>query len=206
MAAPLAAGDPPPPFGRKAKVPVDARIGVFRCSDGRTLVTAIFPKGHKTLRFYDRGRKKYLDLRFKKILRMESEVEQEWIEQQWRWKEGGQDEKVYFGPKYPARKHVWTFHLTNGMKLVGDVAGPVYVVEDGKPKRYILHKRDKGPDGMKLKDLHYVKSIDFSDKAVEAARKELAAKSAAASRPASRKTYFKRVPSRAERAASKPAK
>ena len=177
--------DPPPPFARKPKIPKEARTGVLSMNNGKTVIVPIYLKGAKLMKVYDRGRRQYFLIKLAELKRIDVEIEKEWIEGTWRWKEAGQDEKVYFGPTYPARKYVTTFALGTGRKLTGDYSGPIYVMAGGKSVRYLLHKRDKGEKGTKMEDLLYIKSISFDEKDIEKARR------AAATQPASSSTQPK---------------
>ena len=183
-----AGGEPPPPFGEREAAPADARAGVIEMNNGRVIVGPVFLRGNPLMKIFDRDRKKYFDLRLGEIEKIEVEVLREWIEQQWRWKEAGKDEKVYFGPAYPAREYLTTFVLTNGTRLKGDYSGPIYVVEGGKAVRYILHKRDKGPEGLKMENLFYIKLISFNEKDIEKA------KGRAATQPASKPAKAEEAP------------
>ena len=189
------AGDPPPPFGKKRGAPKDARAGVVEYSDGKFLVGPIYRGSTLPIRFYDRKRKKYFDLKLAKVRRLESEIEKEEIEGTWRWKEAGQDEKVYFGDYYPWRKYIVHMTLNNGFKLTGDVSGALYINVGTVKVRFMLHKRQKGKKASKMEDLIYVKSVDFRPEAVQGALEKLAAmkaaedkaeKKAPASKPASK--------------------
>jgi len=195
------AGDPPPPFGKKKGPPPDARVGVVEYSDGRLLVGPIYRGSTLPIRFYDRKRKKYFDLKLAKVRRLVSEIEREEIEGTWRWKEAGQDEKVYFGDYYPWRKYVVHVTLNNGFKLIGDISGALYINVGDKKVRFMLHKRQKGKLRSKMEDLIYVKSVDFSPEAVQAALEKLA-KMKAAEDEAKQKAAASRP---ASKAASKPA-
>ncbi|MDP6380264.1 MAG: hypothetical protein QF662_02865, partial [Phycisphaerae bacterium] len=81
--------------------------------------------------------------------------------------------KTYTGRSYPARKYAYTVTLLNNMRISGHITSgvPIYVQweKDKKPRRFILHNRDKGKVGMKLKDLPYVKEIRLGRKAYELA-------------------------------------
>jgi len=180
-------GDPPPPFGKRRAAPKNARVGVVEYSDGALLVGPIYRGSTLPIRFYDRKRKKYFDLKLDKVRRFESIIEKEEIEGTWRWKEAGQDEKVYFGDYYPWRKYLIHCTLNSGFKLKGDISGAIYVNVGDKKVRFMLHKRHKGKKGTKMENLIYVKSVDFTEKAIKTAIEKLAKKKADEEKKAAKK-------------------
>jgi len=161
------------PFKAAKQTRADVRKGTLTLSDGKSYTGDIFTTRDKRFRIYNRETKEYRDVDIRELAEIQVTPDEEHDEKDWRWKEGGSDEKVYTGKTYPWRLYCTTLVLQNGEKLAGDLAAPIYVLADGEKKDYILHKRDKGPVGMKLSELLYVKKVVF-EKPQEAAaeRKE----------------------------------
>ncbi|MHC4715011.1 MAG: hypothetical protein ACYTAN_17350, partial [Planctomycetota bacterium] len=98
--------------------------------------------------------------RLSDISRIDVEIEEEWEEPFWYWKESGSDEKVYTGKTYPVRKYRTSVTFTDKRKITGTLSGLVYLeTENGEKKAYTLYERQKGREGQKPEDLVYVKSI-----------------------------------------------
>lgn len=159
----LQAGSPfAPRKGRK-----DVRQGTITLSTDEKLVGLIWTTRGKAFRIFDRPSNAYEDVKFEELAKAEMAVESKIVEQDWRWKQGGSDVKVFTEWWYLWHKYVTTFTLTDGTKLVGDVVAPIYIKkdDDGKVVRYEFHKRDKGPKSKKkdLKPLVHIKEITFDD-------------------------------------------
>ena len=152
---------PPSPFAPRV-VPRQARHGIVELSDGTTYEGEIYLTRDKMFRIFDRRAKMYRDFPIAAIAEIRVSVEKEQMEREWRWKEGGSNVKVYTGRSYPWRKYVTTIVLTNGQEFTGDSTTLFYVKTDKGTKKFILHRRDKGPIGSKLSDLIYVKRIRFT--------------------------------------------
>jgi len=141
-----------------------ARPAVLTLSNGQVVKGMAATTLDKPVRVWDETIKDYRDIPFSLIQSATAVVNWERDEPEWTFKESGSDVKIYTGRTYPARETRYTFTLTNGDKITGDVAAPIYMEADGKTKTYVLHKRDKGELGQKLSDLVYVQKIDFSGK------------------------------------------
>lgn len=177
MSAGILAQQATNPFKSAKKSREDVRKGTLTLSDGKSYTGDIFTTRNKRFRIYNRATKEYRDVDITELAEIQVTPDEEHDEKDWRWKEGGSDEKVYTGKTYPWRLYCTTLVLQSGEKLAGDLAAPIYVQADGEKKEYILHKRDKGPVGMKLSELLYVKKVVF-EKPTEAVgeRKEGAGK------------------------------
>jgi len=139
-----------------------SRPGVITLSDGSKVKGKIATTQDKPIRIWVEKEKDYEDVPFDQIESAEVNVLWERDEKEWNFKETGSDIKVYSGKTYPARQTQYTFTLTDGTVIKGDVVAPLYVTtEDGKSKTYVLYKRDKGEIGQTLKDRPYVKSVSF---------------------------------------------
>jgi hypothetical protein len=143
-----------------------SRAGEITFSDGTMVKGKIATTADKPVRIWVEKEKNYEDVPFDQIDKAEAEVLWERDEKEWNFKETGSDIKVYSGRTYPARQTQYTFTLTDGTVIKGDVVAPLYVTtEDGKTKTYVLYKRDKGEIGQTLKDRPYVKSVSFGKEA-----------------------------------------
>lgn len=115
----------------------------------------------KPIRIWDPSIKDYRDVPIALIKSVTAVVNWERDEPEWTFKESGSDIKIFTGRTYPARETSYVFVLSNDDKITGDVAAPIYIEANGKARTYVLHKRDKGEIGQKLKDLLYVTKIEF---------------------------------------------
>ncbi len=178
----IAASTPDSPFAGAPRDGRDAMPGYIELSDGRVLAGAIWTTPEKPWSVFEAESKSFRRIPPAVVRGIEAEVLWERDEPEWRWKEGGSDEKIYTGRTYPARMLRYVFTLANGEKVAGTVQQPIYVqVEGGQPVQFILHERDKGPLDGKLSRLVYVRRVCLGEEALARGR-DLAAKS-----PATRK-------------------
>ncbi len=187
-AAQRAGDDPTPqtrPFGRQQSRPAYALPGVVVYSDGRKVPGYIWTPSGKEWRVYERASKQFRDIPFDVIKRIDGLVEWERMEDDWRWREGGMDVKVYTGKKYPNRMTYFSFVLLDDRKIVGNIAQMFFVELGGRISRITLHKRQQGRLGQTLASMPYVKTVLFDAKAMKQAIEEITA-SQPASRPAGR--------------------
>jgi hypothetical protein len=161
-AQPEAATQPAAAPTLKSDADDQSREGTITMSDGAKIHGKIATTQDKPVRIWVEKEKDYEDVPFDQITSAEVEVLWERDEKEWNFKETGSDIKVYSGRTYPARQTQYTFTLTDGTVIKGDVVAPLYVtMADGKSKTYVLYKRDKGEIGQTLKDRPYVKSLTF---------------------------------------------
>jgi len=159
--------------GRKDAVP-----GCVELSDGRLVAGRIYTTRGKYIKIYNLAREMNEYVPVPAIKRIEVTVQWERMDKEWRFKEAGNPEKIYTGREYPVRMLEWRLVLRNDHEIVGHILGqPLYVSEGGRAERFILHQRDKGEMGQALKDLVYVKRVEFGPEAYERAEKERKAKS-----------------------------
>jgi len=139
-----------------------SRPGTITMSDGKMIKGKIATTADKPIRIWVEKEKDYEDVPIDQIASAEVTVLWERDEKEWNFKETGSDIKVYSGRTYPARQTQYSFTLTDGTIIKGDVVAPLYVTtDDGKTKTYVLYKRDKGEIGQKLTDRPYVKTVKF---------------------------------------------
>ncbi|MBN2711106.1 MAG: hypothetical protein JXR97_01535 [Planctomycetes bacterium] len=136
--------------------------------------------------FVEKEKQRY-KIRLGEIASLSAIVAEEALEKEWRWKEGGSDEKIYTGKAYPWRKHSFEIVKRDGTVIAGNLTSgfPVTLsweetvqLEDGKVEvkvkkgKYIIRPRDKGELGMTLDELVYIKKITFTDNLPEAETEE----------------------------------
>lgn len=142
--------------------PQGARRGVVILSDGARLEGAISTTDGKPLRFWQEDLHKYADLPFAAIDRLDAVVVWEREEKEWHFVASGSDIKEYTGRSYPARETAYEAKMGD-QTIKGGIVAPIYIATDKGEQTFVLHKRDKGPLGGTLKDLIYIKSIEFKD-------------------------------------------
>lgn len=162
----LGAEEPKPvsPFAPNVQAPprADARPGVATMSDGKTLGGLVmFTRGRK-LEVYEDAKQKWHAFELADIARLDNELEQESKEREWRFKEGGNDEKVYTGRVFVDHKYRLRVTLADGVtQVVGHVRGTVFYVqpEGGKPERFFLRHDYRGSFGGDASELVYLKTL-----------------------------------------------
>jgi hypothetical protein len=134
-------------------------------SDGNKISAKLSTTLGRPLRVFDPKTTEYRDIPFAVIRMIEANILWERDQPEWHFKASGSDIKEYTGKTYPARETEYTFTLANGQQVTGSVAAPIYAeMTDGSSKTYVLHKRDKGDVGQTLKQLGYVKKVEFDEK------------------------------------------
>ncbi|MBL7140271.1 MAG: hypothetical protein ISS74_05110 [Planctomycetes bacterium] len=186
---PDAGASPASPFGPGREGPSrdDGVPGYVELSTGLKVPGHIYTTRAKRLKVYNIRRQVYEYIPVPALRSVEVVIEWEREEKQWRFKEAGNPEKVYTGKSYPVRSLAWRLTLRNGHEVVGHMLGePIYAEHSGKRERFILHQRDKGPLDATLKDLVYIRRIEFGPKAYNKAVDELARKAAEAGKGGSK--------------------
>ncbi len=184
---PACGAEPPAinPFGPVRREREDAVPGYLETSDGKVYPGAIYMTRDKRLKIYDQKMKRQREVPLRVVSRIECKVLKEWMEKEWRFKETTRAEKYYTGREYPAREYVHTITLHDDRTITGPLAEIVYVRPYADPKaagprpkqeakRFLLHKRDKGEIGTKLKSLTYVRRIELGEEALEEGRRKAA--------------------------------
>lgn len=164
----LNAEEPKPvsPFAPNVQAPprTDARPGAITMSDGKvTKGLLMFTRGRK-LEIFEEARQKWHALDLADISRMDNEVVKEEREREWRFKEGGNDEKVYTGRVFIDHKYRMNITLADGKtKVSGRIRGmSLYVQPTGEEaQRILLHSDYRGQFGGDVKDLVYFKTLVF---------------------------------------------
>ncbi len=129
-------------------------------SDDKTQAGLVYTTLGKPLKVFDREKERFVSFRLSNIARIDVEIDEEWEEPVWYWKESGSDEKVYTGRTYPVRKYRTSVTFTDDRKITGTLSGLVYLeTENGEKKAHALYERQKRKEGQKPGDLVYVRSI-----------------------------------------------
>jgi hypothetical protein len=158
------------PFGAK-KGPFqreDALPGVIEMSDAALLAGGVYTTREKPFEVFVENR--WRQIPFVNVLSITAEVTEERMELRWRWREMGNDEKVYTGKKYPLRRFVWKLHLIDDTYVTGAIKGqPIWVERDGaRSGPYPLWEHFSGPDGATLKECTYIKRLFVSKRLMDA--------------------------------------
>ena len=157
--------------GEKGGARKDAVPGYVELSTGAKVPGRIFTTRAKRVKIYNLQKKIYEHVPVPAMRKIETVVEWERMEKEWRFKEAGSPEKVYTGRSYPARKVAYRLTLLGGHTITGHILGqPLYLAREGKTDRFVLHDRQKGPLATTLEDLVYIKSIVLGQEAYEEAK------------------------------------
>jgi len=128
-------------------------------------------KGHISVtpgllvKVFDRAAKKHVELPLEEIARIDVEVEKEWLDREWRWKEAGSPEKVYTDQYYYNHKYVCTLTLTDGGETRGDLNVVLYLQNAAGKKKFFIRKYHKGKQGAKdhVPKIVYVRQVVFGN-------------------------------------------
>jgi hypothetical protein len=178
--------EPASPFaaGAEGGVREDAVPGYVELSSGAKVAGRIFTTRAKRVKIFNLEKEVYEYVPVPAIRKIETVVEWERMEKEWRFKEAGSPEKVYTGRSYPARKLAYRLALVGGHTIRGHILGqPLYLArpsrasgssdgsnDEGKTDRFILHDRQKGPPDTRLEDLVYLKRVVLHEERGSAAR------------------------------------
>jgi len=166
LAGAARAEEPPSPFQSPSPKSAHKRWGCAILSDDTRVDGLVSTTPGKPIRIFDRKKSTYRDIAFAKIERVEQAPDREWLEQEWRWLEGGNDRKVFTNRFYRAAKYRTTLTLKSGEKIVGDVVAPIRVTAGKKRHLFELRKRVKSPQPApkdELKPLAYLKTLVLTD-------------------------------------------
>jgi len=182
--------EPVNPFaaGEEGGVRKDAVPGYVELSSGAKVPGRIFTTRAERVKIFNLQKEVYEYVPVPAIRKIETLIEWERMEKEWRFKEAGSPEKVYTGRSYPARKFAYRLTLLNGYTITGHILGqPLYLArpsrasrstqrlstggsnDEGKVDRFILHDRQKGPMDTTLEGLVYIKSVTLGREAYEEA-------------------------------------
>lgn len=152
---------------RPVPVPPEySRRGYVVLSDGTRYEGFVYSSRDKPLRIFDRQASKYRDFRLSELDRISVSTEKNQIEQVWRWKQAGSDEKVFIDKWYIMHEYITTFFLRSGERISGDHRSPIYIVTPFRRIRKIFHDRFDGPivtEKSKLEPPVYIKEVGFRE-------------------------------------------
>jgi len=190
----ISAEEPPalknPLSRRESSVREDTMPGYIEMSNGEIFPGLLYITRDKRLEVYDVELKRQRTIPIEKIATIEVNVEKEWMEKEYRFKELASNEKMYTGKDYPCRIFTYTLTFDDGRELEGPMSGIIFVqaleegedvsvghIPDRDSPRFYFHKRDSEPAnvGKKLADIHYVKFVKIGDDALEEGLKKAAA-------------------------------
>jgi hypothetical protein len=175
---------------RETDVREDTMPGYVEMSNGEVFPGLLYITRDKRLEIYDVELKRQRTIPVTKISKIECNVEKEWMEKLWRFKELASDEKMYTGESYPCRIFTYTLTLDDDREIEAPMSGLIFVqpLEEGEDPsgghlperdadRLYFHKRqaEKTDVGKKLADIHYTKLVKIGDDALAEGIKKAAA-------------------------------
>lgn len=175
---------------RESSAREDTMPGYIEMANGEIFPGLLYITRDKRLEIYDVELKRQRTIPIEKIAKVETNVEKEWMEKEWRFKELASDEKMFTGREYPCRMFTYTLTFDDGRELEGPMSGILFVqklekdedasvghVPERDAERFYFHKRDaeKINVGKKLADINYVKSVKIGDDALAEGLKKAAA-------------------------------
>jgi hypothetical protein len=163
----------------------DAVPGYIQLSTDLKVPGYIYTTRAARLKVYNLDREVWEFVPVPAIKSIETTLEWERMDKEWRFKEAGNPEKVYSGREYPVRKVQYVLTLLNDHKIRGHILGqPLYVARDETADRFLLNDRSKGAMGETLGALKYIKHVELGPEAYNLAVEELKAKAEAAAKKA----------------------
>ncbi|MGL4593816.1 MAG: hypothetical protein ACRCUY_03700 [Thermoguttaceae bacterium] len=166
---------------RQADVREDTMPGYIEMSNGEVFPGLLYITRDKRLEIYDAEIKRQRTIPITKISEIECQVEQEWMEKEWRFKELASDEKMYTGRTYPCRRFVHKLTFDDGRILEGTMSGIIFVqslqegettetghIPEREAERFYFNKRQSEPSnaGKKLSEIHYTARVKIGDDAL----------------------------------------
>ncbi len=166
---PAAAGDAPvKPFGNAGKA-AGRKATVIHAPLGRLAEATVEARADLRISFYAPEEREHLSIPFADLAALEVTVLDEGIEREWRWKEGGSNEKIHTGRDYPWRKYGIILEFAHGTRRRGrlDSGFPLTIsyrdaeTNERVERKFVVKPRDKGAMGRELKELGYIRRIEF---------------------------------------------
>lgn len=167
---------------RQSDVREDTMPGYIEMSNGEVFPGLLYITRDKRLEIYDVELKRQRTIPIQKIAQIECNVESEWMEKVWRFKELASDEKMYTGETYPCRTFTYTLTFDDGRTLEGPMSGIIFVqplkenedvstghIPERNAQRFYFHKRqsEKTNIGKLLRDIHYTMTVKIGDDALQ---------------------------------------
>jgi len=141
----------------------DSRQATLTLSNNEKIKGRFATTFGKPVRVWSEGDMDYKDIPYNLIKSLEARILWERDQEEWHFIESGSDIKEYTGKTYPARELEYIVTLINGQRVTGGIVAPLYLRTGERDKTFVLHKRAKGDVGKKLKDLVYVKRVEFAE-------------------------------------------
>lgn len=151
--------------------PARARDAIVVLNDGTQLRGKVWTTLETPLRVWVDETKTYRDVQLAEIKRLDVHILSEAMEDDWRWLKEGSDKKIFSGKKYPNVELAYKMTLANDQTIEGGVVAPIYLLAKDKPYSLALYKKYKGKLDETLKDLVYIRSVEFTSPAEAAASK-----------------------------------
>ena len=156
------------PFAsRKAKAPRGAVRGVIYMSDGKAYEGMVYTTPGHRMPLFDPKFNEYVNCSLKLLKEIRIKVVEKRVEKEWRFKEMGNDEKVFTGKTYPRKDFGAVIVFKSGREKKANIARgfPIYcIMKDGKRKRVLVQPHIQGAVGQTLKDVVHPAKIDLSGK------------------------------------------
>ena len=166
---------------RESNVREDTMPGYIEMSNGEVLPGLLYITRDKRLEVYDVELKRQRTIPIHKIAKIECNVEKEWYEKEWRFKELASDEKMFTGREYPCRIFTYTITFDDDRELEGPMSGLIFVqplnegedastghIPERDAQRCYFNKRqsEKTDAGKKLGEIYYVKTVKIGEDAL----------------------------------------
>jgi len=159
-----AAGNRPAPIVRVRPARVAAREGTIILSNKEQIHGQLSLTPGKRLRVWDTKRKRYRDIALAELSGIKVRVTRQRVEKEWRFKEEGNDEKVFTGRTYPRLEFGLTLTLGGKRRIEGRIARgtPLYLQpQKGKRRRFLIQPYMTGEAGRTAEQLVYLKEVVF---------------------------------------------
>ncbi len=115
-------GAPVKPFGRTGKRRPERRAAVELSNRSPLRDPVVRARADLKLTVFVPAKKKHVEVDFAEIVRLQQTVLKQGMEKEWRWKEGGGNEKIYTGKAYPWRQYNIEITTVAGETLKGRLA------------------------------------------------------------------------------------
>jgi len=126
---------PPKPFG-ETRASKPARAARVTLGDGSVLRdAAVTARAELDLLLFVGEDKTRVQIPWAEVTRIKQTVESEGVEREWRWKEGGANEKIYTGRTYPWRSYRTSVIRRDGKILAGQLTQGFSVEVTWRPDR-----------------------------------------------------------------------
>ncbi len=137
-------GSPPSPFATETKARSERPARVVLSTGARLGEAMVEARSDLQVLVFPKGGNQRIELPFADVVRLEQSVAEEGMQREWRWKEGGTNEKLYTGRTYPWRSYSVTLTIRDGRVLKGRVtAGFPLLISWKRPRARTEAERAK---------------------------------------------------------------